>query len=235
VVGGPFADDSFQQQLSQGGMLGASPREGLIRGVPLTTAPVYADYRLSGHPLFRRRYSSATSSLQTFRTRFLYWARSGSEQDDLEGEEIVIDLLRAALPDGCARHSPCSASTSRLIRRTKEFLSGQLAHPIRLADVGRSVGASPAYLTDVFRRIEGLSLHQYLVRLRLGRSLVELPHADDLTTLALESGFSSHSHFSAAFRRAFGCTPSSFRETARRAERPLTTVPWRRQQQRVSA
>jgi AraC-like DNA-binding protein len=56
--------------------------------------------------------------------------------------------------------------------------------------------------------------------LRLARALVELPHADDLSTLALEVGFSSHSHFSAAFRRAFGCTPSQFRQTTRGRQRP---------------
>jgi hypothetical protein len=32
--------------LSQGGVLGASPREGLIEGVPLTIDPFYPDYRL---------------------------------------------------------------------------------------------------------------------------------------------------------------------------------------------
>jgi AraC-like DNA-binding protein len=77
------------------------------------------------------------------------------------------------------------------------------------------VGASPAYLTDVFRRIEGVPLHRYLTQLRLARALVELPHASDLTTLAIDLGFSSHSHFTAVFRRAFGCTPSRFRDSSR--------------------
>jgi AraC-like DNA-binding protein len=49
------------------------------------------------------------------------------------------------------------------------------------------------------------------MQLRLSRALVELPHANDLTTLAFDLGFSSHSHFTVSFRRAFGCTPSEFR------------------------
>ena len=36
------------------------------------------------------------------------------------------------------------------------------------------------------------------------------------TVLALDLGFSSHSHFTAAFRRMFQCTPSEFRESTRR-------------------
>ena len=107
-----------------------------------------------------------------------------------------------------------------MIGRTKELLEAEFANRIRLPEVGRAVGASPAYLTDLFRRVEGVSLHRYVVQLRLARALVELPHVDDLSALALDLGFSSHSHFSAAFRRAFGCTPSELREGTRSRRRP---------------
>jgi AraC-like DNA-binding protein len=105
-------------------------------------------------------------------------------------------------------------STARLIRWVKEFLAAELTNAIRLSDVAHAVGASPTYLTDVFRRVEGVSLHRYLTQLRLARALVALPHTEDLAALAVEIGFSSHSHFSAAFRRAFGCTPSQFRRSS---------------------
>jgi AraC family transcriptional regulator len=180
---------------------------------------------LSAHPLFRRRSWRANQHLQSFRARVLHWATDAPEVDDLEAEELVVALLRAALQDDELRATPCGPTTARLIRQAKEFLEAELSNSIRLADVGHAVGASPAYLTDTFRRVEGISLHQYLTRLRLARALVELPHAADLTTLALDVGFSSHSHFAAAFRRRFGCTPSEFRHTTRRAARPLATTP----------
>ena len=47
-------------------------------------------------------------------------------------------------------------------------------------------------------------------------TLAELPRRDDLTALALDLGFSSHSHFTAAFRRAFGRPPAEFRRITRR-------------------
>jgi AraC family transcriptional regulator len=190
---------------------------------------------LFGHRLFRRRYGRATLFLQNFRTRFLHWARGTPDVDDLEAEEIVVALLRSALQEDGNRLRACGAATSRLIRRTKAFLEAQLPNQIRLVDVGRAVGASPAYLTDVFTKVEGVSLHQYLTQLRLSRALAELPHTDNLTTLALETGFSSHSHFSAAFRRAFGCTPSEFRETTRRAAYPPIAVSRHHRHRRVSA
>jgi AraC-like DNA-binding protein len=172
--------------------------------------------RLPLHPLFRRRSRLASPRLQSFRARFLSWAtRASIELDALMAEELVIALLRAAVTDGNGHRDAARGSTDRLIRRTKAFLEAEFANPIRLADVGRAVGASPAYLTHVFRRVEGTSLHQYLTQLRLARALVELPRTDDLTSIALETGFSSHSHFTRAFRRAFGVTPSAFRQMSR--------------------
>jgi AraC family transcriptional regulator len=174
---------------------------------------------LRTHPLFRRRSRRANPRLQSLRTRFLYWAAGASDIDDLGAEELMLALLRLALADDPPCDQP-SASSGRLIRRTKEFLEAEFTNRIRLHQVGRAVGASPEYLTDLFRRAEGVSLHRYVVQLRLARALVELPHADDLSALALDVGFSSHSHFSAAFRRAFGCTPSELRQAMRRGERP---------------
>jgi AraC family transcriptional regulator len=181
-----------------------------------------ADRDLRDHPLFRRRSRRADPRLQSLRTRFLYWAGDPSEADPLAAEVLLVELVRTALVDDAPRDHP-AASSRRLIRRTKEYLEAELASPIRLHHVGHAVGASPAYLTDLFRRVEGISLHRYVVQLRLARALVELPHTDDLSTLALDVGFSSHSHFSAAFRRAFGCTPSEFRQTTRARKRPSST------------
>lgn len=169
--------------------------------------------RLTFHPLFRRRRRRADQGLQFLRARFLHRAGIGG-WDGLAAEELVVALLRSALGSETPIGEPRRA-TRRLIGRAKEFVEEHLSDPIRLSDVASSVGTSPAYLTDVFRRFEGLPLHQYVLQARLARALVELPYADDLTTLALDLGFSSHSHFTAAFRRAFGSTPSEFRASTR--------------------
>src|SRR5262249_3821834 len=106
--------------------------------------------------------------------------------------------------------------TQRLMERAKMFLAAELGRSIGLLEIANAVGASPGYLTQLFRAVEGIPLHAYLTQLRLAQALVELPHSEDLTGLALELGFSSHSHFSARFRRAFGLTPSEFRRSCRR-------------------
>ncbi|MGE0463091.1 MAG: helix-turn-helix transcriptional regulator [Vicinamibacterales bacterium] len=171
---------------------------------------------LSTHALFRHRSRPADRCLQRLGIEGLH--RTSQEGwDELAGEEWLVDFLAAslAMPPGQPAASP---STLRLARRAKEYLAAHLSAPVRLADVARAVGTSPAYLTSVFSRLEGMPLHRYLVRLRLARALVELPHASDLTELALALGFSNHSHFTAAFHRTFGCTPSRFRQSVRREQ-----------------
>jgi AraC-like DNA-binding protein len=175
---------------------------------------------LSSHPLFQRRSRRISLGFQQLRTRFLN-STTERDSDGLAAEESIVSLVRCALEmdTGGGR---ASRATRRLIGRTKEFLEGNLADPLRLADVARAVGVSPAYLTDVFRRVEGVPVHRYLTQLRLAQALVELPHANDLTALALGLGFSSHSHFTAVFRRAFDCTPSEFRRRPSTNHRHLT-------------
>jgi AraC-like DNA-binding protein len=62
-----------------------------------------------------------------------------------------------------------------------------------------------------------MPIHRYLTRLRLRAALERLAGGvHDLTALALEIGFSSHSHFTDVFRREFGRTPSAVRRDAGR-------------------
>jgi len=53
---------------------------------------------------------------------------------------------------------------------------------------------------------------KYVQRLRLQEAALALAEgAEDLSGLALDLGFSSHSHFAQAFRTHFGAPPSHFR------------------------
>jgi AraC-like DNA-binding protein len=67
----------------------------------------------------------------------------------------------------------------------------------------------------VFHALVGTSIYDYVVRERLAQALnAVLDSGDDLTTIALDAGFASHSHFTARFRRFFGCTPTALRRGA---------------------
>lgn len=135
-------------------------------------------------------------------------------------EEAAARLMRALAvvlaPDVIER----GRRESRLIEQVRELI-GDGSRPLSLTQIARELGRSPAYLTDAFRRCEGVSIGRYQRRLRLSRALMELRTADDLTALALDLGFASHAHFSAAFKAAYGETPSRYRARVRGAFTPV--------------
>jgi AraC family transcriptional regulator len=138
--------------------------------------------------------------------------------EPLEAESLALTLVQRALGPRTAHHAGGSAGRQRLVDRAKLALASNLARRWTLADIAAEVRVSPVYLTQVFQQVEGLPLYRYQLRLRLARALDLLAEYDDLTALSLELGFSSHSHFSAAFRQMYGQSPSSFRQSAVRRE-----------------
>jgi AraC family transcriptional regulator len=136
--------------------------------------------------------------------------------ESLEAESLALTLVRRALGPRTQRHSEPSAGRQKLVDRVKLVLATDLSRRWTLAEVAAEVGGSPVYLTQVFQQVEGVPLYRYQLGLRLARALDLLGQYDDLTALSLDLGFSSHSHFSAAFQRTYGRSPSDFRQAALR-------------------
>jgi AraC-like DNA-binding protein len=134
--------------------------------------------------------------------------------EPLEAESLALTLVQRALGRHTTRATSASVGRQKLVDRVKLVLASDLARRWTLAEIAAEVRGSPVYLTQVFQQVEGLPLYRYQLQLRLARALDLLPQYDDLTALSLELGFSSHSHFSAAFRAAFGRSPSEFRQSS---------------------
>jgi len=134
--------------------------------------------------------------------------------EPLEAESLALTLVQRALGLRTTHAAGASVGRQLLVDRAKLVLTSDLARRWTLAEIATEVRCSPVYLTQVFQQVEGLPLYRYQLRLRLARALDLLARHDDLTTLSLDLGFSSHSHFSAAFRQAYGRSPSEFRQSA---------------------
>ena len=94
------------------------------------------------------------------------------------------------------------------VERTKELLARDLAQPPTLEVLGREVGCSPFYLSRSFSREVGLTIPQYLRKLRMERAAELLRSGRyNVTEAATEVGYASLSHFSKAFCETIGCCP----------------------------
>jgi len=110
-----------------------------------------------------------------------------------------------------------------------DHVVSHLEEPLRLEDVSRAALLSPFHFHRVFRALVGVTLAEFVKRLRLEKALFMMAHArrPSLTTIALSCGFSSPSGFSRCFRQRFGVPPSAFDmkgwRDARRSELEATT------------
>jgi AraC family transcriptional regulator len=136
--------------------------------------------------------------------------------EPLEAESLALTLVHRSLGARTAHSAGATVGRQRLVDRVKLVLMNDLARRWTLAEIGAELRCSPVYLTQVFQQVEGVPLYRYQLRLRLARALDLLAQYDDLTALSLELGFCSHSHFSAAFREAYGRSPTEFRQSAMR-------------------
>lgn len=139
---------------------------------------------------------------------------------DVTALQLVADILESAFekhgrPARTKRRSTKNDHAEKA-EAAKSYLAAHLAEPILLTEVAREVGASPFNFARIFQQQTGLPIHRYLTLLRLRASLERLSEAEeDLTALALDLGFSSHSHFTSVFRTEFGATPSEIRQRSK--------------------
>ena len=143
----------------------------------------------------------------------------GSPADPLFVEEAAVRLLSRVVA-GAARAwdlewEASSPVQGDLAEAAKTVLARNFREPITLDEVARRAGSSVFHLCRTFRRHTGSTLHGFRTQLRLRTALEQVAApASDFTDLALDLGYSSHSHFTAAFRKAFGMAPSTFRRKA---------------------
>ena len=133
--------------------------------------------------------------------------------ETLEAETLALTLVRRSLGERTSHVAGASPGRQKLVDRAKLVLSSDLSRRWTLAEIAAEVGVSPVYLTQMFQQVEAMPLYRYHLRLRLARALDLLGRYDNLTTLGMDLGFSSHSHFSSAFRQVYGRTPAEFQRS----------------------
>ncbi|HUJ13123.1 MAG TPA: helix-turn-helix transcriptional regulator [Thermoanaerobaculia bacterium] len=120
--------------------------------------------------------------------------------------------------------------SAALVEATKLAIACHLDRNISVTELAREMRCTTWRLCRAFRRITGQTLTSYRHALRVQVALERLrERPSDLTDLALELGYSSHSHFTHVFRRHMGITPSEVRAIELKKELPRPVPPEARQ------
>jgi AraC family transcriptional regulator len=152
--------------------------------------------------------------------RRLFQRLERGTMDRFEAEEAVLTLVGAVIASAAttARTTPVirtqTAARRALVEGAQAELARTVANPTDVSELARRLDTSPYHLCRVFRQGTGLTLHAYRLDLRVRTAMEYLSDArTDISRVALELGFSSHSHFTSAFRARVGMTPADCRRT----------------------
>ncbi len=141
-----------------------------------------------------------------------------AEPDQLFVEETMLSVFGAVTRLAYQRDRQPVVTPRRrrgevdAVEAARDLITRRFRHNLSLSAIAREVETSVFHLSRLFHARTGFSLHAYRNQLRLRVALERLGERDiDLTEIALDLGFSSHSHFTETFRRNFGHTPSAVR------------------------
>lgn len=156
--------------------------------------------------------------------RLLQLAGASDDVSQMEAESLagaisadVISRYRRSHNKSRARNClPVPTLGSHQSRMIREYIWDNLSESISLSQLSNLVGMTTHHLLIAFRDVFGTTPAQYLINQRLRRAewLLLYTHSD-ITTIALDTGFSSHSHLTSMFKQRFGYPPSRFRERLR--------------------
>ncbi len=106
--------------------------------------------------------------------------------------------------------------SDRRLANVIEFVRNHYMEQLSLEQLAREAGVSRHHFAHLFKTGTGTSPHRFLTDTRLEAALIKLSTTDDtVLDIALACGYYGTSHFSWAFRRRFGRTPTAFRAEAR--------------------
>jgi AraC-like DNA-binding protein len=169
---------------------------------------------------FRLGHGTSSRRARWLHYEFLTLVRAGATTLAVEDalSELADEAIRAAYgtlvkhlnSNGLSAHA--RRRRRDLVEATKLVVNERIDSLPSLKDLARSVDCSPFHLSRVFQQGTGLSLRRYIGRIRTSIAAERLATGErDLTELALDLGYTDHSHFTNSFRKSWGVPPSRFR------------------------
>jgi AraC-like DNA-binding protein len=139
-------------------------------------------------------------------------------EDRLALEEHSLALIRRVVAEAAGAGEvgvrTQSARRAAAVDKARSYILSRYREALSVSSIAAASGIAPSTLCESFPQAVGMPVWRYVQRLRMEDAALALGEGvTDLSRLALDLGFSSHSHFTQAFRAHFGATPSGFSQT----------------------
>lgn len=151
--------------------------------------------------------------------QYVRWAREfESGSPDLVAVALEVQARIRRLGGALLSTAPTRPKERRLgrpLERAIEYASTHYTDSLTAGAIANAAGLHPKYLSRAFRTTFGMSLWEYVTRLRISHAQRLLLATDgNVAEVSLASGFPSLSRFYKAFQEVTGVTPGAFRRSA---------------------
>jgi AraC-like DNA-binding protein len=127
---------------------------------------------------------------------------------DLAAGRRKWELVRRGLSAFLA--GPADGDVDPRVRAALSAIHANAGARLTLDVLARNAGLSPSRFRRQFHKATGVTIRRYRLWAAMGAATRAIARGESLTGAALDAGFSSSAHFSAAFREMFGFEPSRF-------------------------
>ncbi len=130
--------------------------------------------------------------------------------------ELLV-LIRREYAD-CVIEPAKAVTTNYLaqMERALDYIDRNLTGELDLSSVAREAAMSPAYFSSLFKKLNGMTLWEYVQSRRIEMAAEMLLSTDcSVTQVAMECGYNSISNFNRSFKAITGQSPVAYRKTSR--------------------
>ena len=135
--------------------------------------------------------------------------------EDMNNAVKIDSMMRQAEYEfaECVAEIHKNQQKNELVEWTKNYIYQNLHSDIVIGEIGQKIGVNTSYLSDLFHKVEGTTIQQYICKEKIRLAENMLRYSDyEVKEIASYLSFCSQSYFGNIFRQQTGMTPSRYRK-----------------------
>lgn len=135
--------------------------------------------------------------------------------EDMNNAVKIDSMMRQAEYEfaECVAEIHKNQQKNELVEWTKNYIYQNLHSDIVIGEIGQKIGVNTSYLSDLFHKVEGTTIQQYIRKEKIRLAENMLRYSDyEIKEIASYLSFCSQSYFGNIFRQQTGMTPARYRK-----------------------
>ena len=135
--------------------------------------------------------------------------------EDMNNAVKIDSMMRQAEYEfaECVAKIHKNRQKNELVEWTKNYIYQNLHSDIVIGEIGQKIGVNTSYLSDLFHKVEGTTIQQYICKEKIRLAENMLRYSDyEVKEIASYLSFCSQSYFGNIFRQQTGMTPARYRK-----------------------